>query len=168
MIDVPERRLIPIFPGNAGLNRRPPWATMTILHLPPSCPRRRASSTPRPLGSITSASEYWIVRRSLSSGAHSRDPVADDDERRRSRDDIRPSFANSSAPKRAQGRPGARCTRGLMCKADSENAHEHTGSAEAVRPSLRNGFNGLFRALPGETRACLSPSPARSVSALRT
>jgi hypothetical protein len=23
--------------------------------------------------------------------------------------------------------PGARCTRGLMCKKDSENAHEHTG-----------------------------------------
>jgi hypothetical protein len=25
-------------------------------------------------------------------------------------------------------------------KAEKENAHEHTGSAEAVRPSLRNGF----------------------------
>jgi hypothetical protein len=28
-----------------------------------------------------------------------------------------------------------------MCKdALGKNAHEHTGSAEAVRPSLRNGF----------------------------
>jgi hypothetical protein len=43
-------------------------------------------------------------------------------------------------PRGTQGRPGARCTRGLMCKANSENAHEHTGSAEAVRPSLRDGF----------------------------
>ena len=34
--------------------------------------------------------------------------------------------------------------------AHSKNAHEHTGSAEAVRPSLRNGFNGLCRALPGD------------------
>jgi hypothetical protein len=31
-----------------------------------------------------------------------------------------------------------------------ENAHEHTGSAEAVRPSLRNEFNGFLRALPGD------------------
>ena len=59
-----------------------------------------------------------------------------------SRDDIRPSFANSFAPKkkRAQGRPGARCTRGLVCKQTSKNAHEHTGSAETLRPSLRNGL----------------------------
>ena len=37
--------------------------------------------------------------------------------------------------------PGARCTRGLVCKvAQKKCAHEHTGSAEAVRHSLRNGF----------------------------
>ena len=41
---------------------------------------------------------------------------------------------------RAQGRPGARCTRGLMCKMHKANAHEHTGSAETLRPSPRNGF----------------------------
>ena len=57
-------------------------------------------------------------------------------------------------PKRAQGRPGARCTRGLACKKQKEDAHEHTGSAEAVRPSLRNGFNGLLRALPGDRLSC--------------
>jgi hypothetical protein len=60
---------------------------------------------------------------------------------------------------RAQGKPGARCTRGLACKWKQGNAHEHTGSAEAVRPSLRNGFNGFLRALPGD-RALLSPSLA--------
>jgi hypothetical protein len=32
-------------------------------------------------GSIADASEYWIARWSLSSGAHSRDPVAGDDGR---------------------------------------------------------------------------------------
>ena len=26
----------------------------------------------------------------------------------------------------------------------SRNAHEHTGSAEAIRPSLRNGFTAYF------------------------
>ena len=42
---------------------------------------------------------------------------------------------------RAQGRPDARCTRGLVCIcALKKRAHEHTGSAGASRPSLRNGF----------------------------
>ena len=36
--------------------------------------------------------------------------------------------------------PGARCTRGLVCKLCKEHAHEHTGPAESIRPSLRNGF----------------------------
>jgi hypothetical protein len=39
------------------------------------------SSTLRLIDSIKTALEYWIIRRSLSSGAHSRDPVADDDGR---------------------------------------------------------------------------------------
>jgi hypothetical protein len=46
--------------------------------------------------------------------------------------------------------PDARCTRGLACKTGKENAHEHTGSAEALRHSLRNGFTAYF-ALPGES-----------------
>jgi hypothetical protein len=29
-------------------------------------------------------------------------------------------------------------------KLTKENAHEHTGSAEAIRPSLRNGFTVSF------------------------
>jgi hypothetical protein len=54
--------------------------------------------------------------------------------------------------------PDARCTRGLACKRQKENAHEHTGSAEALRHSLRNGFTAYF-ALSPENRALLSPSP---------
>jgi hypothetical protein len=45
---------------------------------------------------------------------------------------------------RAQGRPGARRTRGLVCKCARKGAHEHTGSAGASRPSLRNGFTAYF------------------------
>src|SRR5438309_8990506 len=46
---------------------------------------------------------------------------------------------------RAQGRPGARCTRGLACQCTRQKAaHEHTGSAETLRPSLRNGFTAYF------------------------
>ena len=54
--------------------------------------------------------------------------------------------------------PDARCTRGPVCKMGKENAHEHTGSAEAIRHSLRNGFTAYF-ALSPENRALLSPSP---------
>jgi hypothetical protein len=46
---------------------------------------------------------------------------------------------------REQGMPDARCTRGLACKTGSENAHEHTGSAENIRHSLRNGFTAYTR-----------------------
>jgi hypothetical protein len=37
-------------------------------------------------------------------------------------------------------------------RVQNKKAHEQvtTGSPEAIRPSLRNGFNGLYRALPGE------------------
>ena len=31
-----------------------------------------------------------------------------------------------------------------MCKGREKDAHEHTGSAEAVRPSLRNGFTAYI------------------------
>jgi hypothetical protein len=55
--------------------------------------------------------------------------------------------------------PDARCTRGPVCKMGKENAHEHTGSAEAIRHSLRNGFTAYF-ALSPENRACLPPSPS--------
>ena len=68
-------------------------------------------------------------------------------------------FLPALIEQRAQGKPGARCTRGLACKIVQKSAHEHTGSAEAVRPSLRNGFNGFLRTLPGD-RAFLSPSLA--------
>jgi hypothetical protein len=54
--------------------------------------------------------------------------------------------------------PDARCTRGPVCKMGNENAHEHTGSAEALRHSLRNGFTAYI-ALTPEYRAFLPPSP---------
>src|SRR3978361_1323771 len=56
---------------------------------------------------------------------------------------MRPKFCRSFRPRkneRAAGRPGARCPRGLMCNGVLVCAHEHTGSAETLRPSLRNGF----------------------------
>jgi hypothetical protein len=42
-----------------------------------------------------------------------------------------PSNFLCSSNERAQGMPGARCTRGLVCNGVRKCAHEHTGEAEA-------------------------------------
>ncbi len=52
----------------------------------------------------------------------------------RSRGALRPSFAGNFPPspkQRAQGMPGARCTRGLVCDGVEDGAHEHTGQRRA-------------------------------------
>jgi hypothetical protein len=76
----------------------------------------------------------------------------------RSRGAIRPRFSKSLTllKQRAQGKPGVRCTRSRACSVGSTRVshHEFTGN---IRLSPRNGFNGLFRALPGD-RALLPPS----------
>jgi len=60
-------------------------------------------------------------------------------------------------PSKHRGRrevPGARCTRGLVCRGRGWNAHEYTGSPE--HPALPAQWSyGLFRALPGERLFCL-------------
>jgi hypothetical protein len=74
---------------------------------------------------------------------------------------LRPSLAKRSAPERAWGMPGAQCTRSLVCEVVVQNAHEYSQRSHRKSPGIpaRNGFNGLFRALPGD-RAFLSPSSA--------
>jgi hypothetical protein len=64
----------------------------------------------------------------------------------RSRGTLRPSFANRFAlKKRGRREDRVRAAPAVSCaNAQSKNAHEHTGSAEAVRPSLRNGFTAYF------------------------
>jgi hypothetical protein len=80
-----------------------------------------------------------------------------------SRGAMRPSFASIFAP---EGR-GRREDRVRAAPAVSraivigKNAHEHTGSAEAIRPSLRNGFTA-YSALSPVSRALLPPSLRRS------
>ena len=54
--------------------------------------------------------------------------------------------------------PGARRTRGLVCKCVQKGAHEHTGQRR--RPIFpAQWFYGLCRAFPGRAGS-LSPSPA--------
>ena len=60
---------------------------------------------------------------------------------------------------RAQGMPGARCARSLVCK--NRKTYELVTTVTPVSPGIprANGFNGFLRALPGD-RAFLSPSSA--------
>jgi hypothetical protein len=55
--------------------------------------------------------------------------------------------------------PGAQCTRSRACSVENTRVSHHR-STGITRHSLRDGFNGFFRALPGD-RALLPPSPAK-------
>ena len=56
--------------------------------------------------------------------------------------------------------PGARCARSLVCSVlVVHTSVVTTVTPEITRHSLRNGFNGVFRALPGD-EFVLSPSSA--------
>jgi hypothetical protein len=71
----------------------------------------------------------------------------------------------SAIPRGTQGRPGARCTRGLACHdAHSKSAHEHTGSAEAARPSLRNGFTAYFVLSPARPGFVVTVAPKKKLA----
>ena len=66
---------------------------------------------------------------------------------------------------RAQGRPGACCTRGLACDLRKQNGTRAYRAAGAFRPSLRNGFTAYFVLSPENgsfasvaTREALPPS----------
>jgi hypothetical protein len=83
----------------------------------------------------------------------------------RSRRASRASFADVPSPgdQRAQGMPGARCARSLVCE-----IKKHTSKSprsRRIRPAFpAQWFYGLYRALPGD-RACLPPSPRGMTSA---
>src|SRR5438034_4336411 len=49
---------------------------------------------------------------------------------------------------RAQGRPGACCTRGLACDLRKQNCTRAYRAAETLRTSLRNGFTAYFVLFP--------------------
>jgi hypothetical protein len=50
---------------------------------------------------------------------------------------------------RGRGECRMRAAPAVSCANGKRKAHEHTGSAKNIRHSLRNGFNGFLRALPG-------------------
>src|SRR5256885_3608781 len=67
-----------------------------------------------------------------------------------SRGALRPRFAIHLAleNQRAQGRPGACCTRGLACDLRKQNCTRAYRAARTLRPSLRNGFTAYFVLFP--------------------
>jgi hypothetical protein len=79
----------------------------------PSCPAHAAIQHVAAFRFISDVAEYWIVRWSLSSGAHSRDPVADDDG---SEFDRRHNFAFSRHD--TPELPETRSRKRKICKAD--------------------------------------------------
>jgi hypothetical protein len=68
---------------------------------------------------------------------------------------------------RAQGMPGARRARSLACEIKKHTSVVTTGHTGITRHSLRNGFNGFLRSLPGD-RAFLPPSLANYIRKLDT
>jgi hypothetical protein len=75
---------------------------------------------------------------------------------------MRPSFVSIFTLEKQEGAGKAGCAlhpRSRVQLLLAKNAHEHTGSAESIRPSLRNGFTA-YNALSSVSRALLPPSPA--------
>jgi hypothetical protein len=91
----------------------------------------------------------WIASHSLSSGAHSRDPLARNDDWIRLRDLAACSargFVRSFRPlhQRAQGMPGARCARCRVCRLVVVTHTRWSGRTGIARQSPRNGFTVSF------------------------
>ena len=68
--------------------------------------------------------------------------------------------------KRAQGRPGARCTRGPVCGLHKKGCTRAYRAAVNTRPSLRNGFTA-YAVLSPETSSWLTPSLSVPLALLR-
>ena len=79
-----------------------------------------------------------------------------------SRRRARPRLGRSSRPMRAQGRPGARCTRGLVCNVHKVRTRAYRSSGEHPAFSAQ-WFDGLWRALPGDEFALASVIGALTV-----
>jgi hypothetical protein len=81
---------------------------------------------------------------------------------------IRPSFARNSLPSKTEGAGKTGCAlhpRSRVRFAQKQSAHEHTGSAESIRPSLRNGFTAYIVISPAD-RACCHRRSSEALASL--
>jgi hypothetical protein len=116
------------------------------------------SSTPRPLDSIAGVSGILDrpPSRAMTAG------VQFSNSKKHPAARIAPGVLHEPCPSRNEGAGNTGCTLHPRSRVQTaqKNAHEHTGSAEAIRHSLRNGFNAYFVLSP-VSRAFLPPSPAK-------
>ena len=141
-----------------------------MLRLWRSAAPKESRRTPRKRGiqyAAASRFNHWCLWNIGSPGQAGRRQgvCATHDIASRSRRAFRASFAINFPPSANRGRREDRVraapavSRAICTK---KCAHEHTGSAESIRPSLRNGFTA-YGALSLVSRALLPPSPARSL-----
>src|SRR6266702_5001348 len=109
------------------------------------------------------AKKEWIASRSLSSGAHSRDPLARNDvELQTHIRDLAAQCArgfDESSAQRGRGERRMPVAPAASCALGSGRTHTSNNEYPGIsRRSRTQWFYGLFRALPGD-RALLPPSP---------
>src|SRR5579872_483393 len=82
-----------------------------------------------------------------------------------SRDANSPEPCTGLSPPKMEGAGKAGCPMHPQPCVQNKKAHKrsHHRFTGTIRPSLRDGFNGVLRALPGD-RALLPPSPAQCAS----
>src|SRR5882672_6330161 len=103
---------------------------------------------------------YWVTRGSLSSGAHSRDPLAGDDNRvcvRVLATQIASELCLNLVPSPTEGAGNAGCLlhpRSRVQSCAQRSAHEHTGTVGALRHSLRNGLTAYAVLSPATNSSC--------------
>ena len=129
---------------------------------PSGChPRACGDPVRRGLSVLSSASlEYWVARLNRAMTTECVSAIS-----RR----IAPELCQKLPAlfkQRAQGRPGARCTRGLACGLHKAKCTRAYRAAENTRPSLRNGFTA-YAVISPETSSWLTPSLPFPLALLR-
>ena len=140
-------------------------------------PRRASRHAPRKRGYPAAASrlkprslEYSIARRSLSSGGHSADPVADDDS-----GEYDSAFSRHNAPEvcRLFSRPleirgrrecRMRAAPAISCANCRKLRTRAYRAAEAIRHSLRNGFTAYNVLSPVSRSSLATVVPEKLIS----
>ena len=138
-------RLIDFITTVSGILDRPPSRTMTVRLVIASHPvgakrRRMTGSAKQSIGQQKESMDCFVASLLAMTAVTADTPS-------RSRDMNCPRFASSFALLENRGRreDRVRAAPAVSCATcTEENAHEHTGPAESIRPSLRNGFTAYF------------------------
>ena len=140
--------------GWSDLHFKEPWSLRPVTFRSRH-PRAGGDPVRRGLSVLSLTSlEYWVTRLR-----------GDDTEyvfsfSRRNAPELCQKFLTLSI-QRAQGMPGARCTRGLVCNGSRRMRTRAYRAAESIRHSLRNGFTAYYVISP-VSHVLLPPSTPTS------